>query len=153
MNLSDLLKFTPSLKATGAEIDTGTDDEKYATPKAIADSTIEKTTNKTTSFQITPDDTKYPTEKLVKDSLDDKAELDSATVEITVANWDSGTTVDKAVTGITATNIIWVAPAPASYDKFVEFGIRATAQTTNQITFTADATPDVTINLNVVFEI
>ena len=31
---------TPPVKATGAEINTGTDDAKFATPKAIADSNI-----------------------------------------------------------------------------------------------------------------
>ena len=38
MNLSDLLKFTPSQKATYTEVNTGTDDVKYVTPKAMADS-------------------------------------------------------------------------------------------------------------------
>ena len=42
MNLSTLLKFIPSSKATGAEIDTGTDDAKYATAKALADSDYTK---------------------------------------------------------------------------------------------------------------
>ena len=44
MNLSELLKFTPSQKATYAEVNTGTDDEKYITPEAIADSTYIKDT-------------------------------------------------------------------------------------------------------------
>jgi hypothetical protein len=39
-NLDD--KPTIPVKATGAEIDTGTDDDKFATPKAIADSKIIK---------------------------------------------------------------------------------------------------------------
>lgn len=108
-------------KATGAELDTGTDDAKFATAKALRDS-------------------KY---RLV----------DSAVVEITVADWDGGTEAIKTVTGVTATSLIWVAPAVASYDKYIEFGIRATAQGTNEITFTADSTPDATININVIFEL
>jgi len=38
MNLSTLLKFVPSSKASGAELDTATDDAKFATAKAIKDS-------------------------------------------------------------------------------------------------------------------
>jgi hypothetical protein len=74
MNLSDLLKFTPSQKATYTEVNTGTDDTKYVTPKAIADSKLSYTdgaetlTNKriiprvsaTTSVaSITPDISSY----------------------------------------------------------------------------------------------
>lgn len=38
MNLSSLLKFLPSSKAAGSDLDTGTDDSKYATAKALKDS-------------------------------------------------------------------------------------------------------------------
>jgi len=233
MNLSTLLKFTSSSKATGAEINTGTNDEKYTTPKAITDSKVslidgtETLTNKTidgdnntisnldlgnevnwAAADNVTDRTAFASgDKLViyeagvgfrkidyndlpvatRDSLgldtDDSpqftgielgnasdttltrsaagklavegnnvAMLDTDTVEITVANWNSGTTVDKTVSGITATNIVWVSPAPASYDKFVEFEIKATGQDTDEITFGASSTPDATINVNVVFE-
>ena len=42
MTLSDLLKFTPSQKATYTEVNTGTDDVKYVTPKAMEDSSYAK---------------------------------------------------------------------------------------------------------------
>jgi hypothetical protein len=112
---------TVPVKASGSDLDTGTDDDKFATAKALKDSKYKK--------------------------------LDSEVVEITVANWDSGTEAIKTVTGIKSDNIVWVAPVPASYDKFVEFGVRATGQDTDEVTFEADATPDATINVNVVFEV
>ena len=41
MILSDLLKFTPSQKATYIEVNTGTDDVKYITPSALDNSYYE----------------------------------------------------------------------------------------------------------------
>lgn len=95
MNLSTLLKFIPSSKATGAELNTGTDDVKYATAKALLDSkyarideatTFESTLAATnlsgtnTGDQTLPvkatgtevntgtDDAKFVTSKAIKDS-------------------------------------------------------------------------------------
>ncbi len=112
---------TVPTKASGSELDTGTDDDKFATAKALKDS-------------------KY-------------RNLTTTVIEITVADWDGGTTVTKTVSGMKPTSLVWVSPAVASYDKFVEFGIKATAQDTDKITFTADETPDETININIIYEL
>ena len=71
MNLSTLLKFTPSSKATGAELDTGTDDAKYATAKALADSEYKKiselksTQSTASASSITPTGDAYENESYV----------------------------------------------------------------------------------------
>ena len=71
MNLSTLLKFTPSSKATGAELDTGTDDLKYATAKALADSEYKKiselksTQSTASASSITPTGDAYENESYV----------------------------------------------------------------------------------------
>jgi hypothetical protein len=56
-------------KATGAEINTGTDDAKFVTPKAIADSGI--STAKATGAEINTgtDDAKFATPKAIADSV------------------------------------------------------------------------------------
>ncbi|MBU1449238.1 hypothetical protein KKF45_05330 [Patescibacteria group bacterium] len=48
-------------KATGVEIDTGTDDAKYATPKAIADSAVTTATKTQTLTNKTFTDAKFTT--------------------------------------------------------------------------------------------
>jgi len=61
------------VKATGAEIDTGTDDAKFATPKAIEDSGLAKTSEipvKATAAELDTgeDDAKFATALAIKDS-------------------------------------------------------------------------------------
>ncbi len=74
----------------------------------------------------------------------------TAIVAISVADWDAGTSVVKTVDGVTATNLIWVAPSPDSYSKCAEFEIRASAQGIDQLTFIATSTPDAEVVMNVV---
>lgn len=52
MTLSNLLKFTPSQKATYTEVNTGTDDVKYVTPKALDDSDYIKELSQDTTPQL-----------------------------------------------------------------------------------------------------
>mgnify|MGYP003797157861 CR=1 FL=1 len=72
------------VKATGAELDTGTDDSKFATAKALADQTVlEKTANKETSALDTST-TKYPCNNVVKSAVDAKAPTSNPTFTGTV---------------------------------------------------------------------
>lgn len=66
------------VKASGAELDTGTDDAKFATAKALTDSTYAKTTDipvKAIGSEIDTgtDDAKFVTSKAIEDSLYVKA--------------------------------------------------------------------------------
>jgi len=75
------------------------------------------------------------------------------TITIAVADWSGGTTVDKTVSGVTATSFLTYAySTDAVRLKLVEFNIRPTGQDTNEITFTADSTPDAEIVLTVQIE-
>ena len=83
-------------KSTGAEINTGTNDTNFVTPKSLADQIVlEKVTNKKSAFQETPTDAAYPSEKLVKDSLDAKLAI---TKKATSSDINAGTDNDKYVT-------------------------------------------------------
>lgn len=82
-------------KATGAEVDTGTDDAKYVTPKAIEDSSYAKTTAipvKASGAEVTTgtDDAKFVTAKALTD-----AGIGAASLNIALA--------DHAFSGITST--------------------------------------------------
>ena len=71
------------------------------------------------------------------------------TITIAVADWSSGTTCTKTVTGVTATTWNDFAVAESYRDKIIEFDVRPSAQGAGTITFTADSTPDVEIILTV----
>jgi hypothetical protein len=79
---------TPPVKATGAELNTGTDDAKFATAKALADSDYAKTTDiptvpvKASGSEIDTgtDDAKFATAKAIADSgLTTTTELNTRT--------------------------------------------------------------------------
>lgn len=76
------------------------------------------------------------------------AQVATATPQLTVEGWaDNAQTV--AASGVTASNFVMVAPAPASHGAYVAAGIRCTAQGVDSLTFTCEAVPEVAIDVNV----
>lgn len=69
--------------------------------------------------------------------------------ELTVAGW-SNNTQTVTVTGVTATNTVFVSPAPASASDYASAGIICTAQGTDSLTFTCTTVPTNAITVNVV---
>lgn len=78
-----------------------------------------------------------------------QAALVTATASLTVEGW-SANSQTVSVTGVTATNIVWVAPTPESQDAYGAAGIRATAQAEGTITFTCTEVPTEALTVNVV---
>lgn len=73
----------------------------------------------------------------------------AATVTISASNL-SGLTATVTVNGVTASNIVMVAPADdASRAEWVACNVRCTAQAVNTLTFTADTAPSADIAVNV----
>ena len=73
----------------------------------------------------------------------------SATGTLTVAGWGSNSQTIN-VTGVTASNIVVVSPAPASVDAYAEAGIICTAQGDGTLTFTCDTVPTAALTINIV---
>ena len=71
------------------------------------------------------------------------------TVEIAALDW-SDKSVTKTVAGVTAASLLWISPAPASYDDYTAAQIRSTAQGVDSITFVCEATPSSAITVNVI---
>lgn len=70
------------------------------------------------------------------------AKSQAKTASLTVAGWDSSAlTQTVSVAGVTASNNIIVAPAPASHEAWGAAGIRATAQASGTVTFTCATVP------------
>lgn len=72
----------------------------------------------------------------------------TATVTLASADWNNNTQT-VTVNGVTADNLVLVAPSPTDYTAYGSAEIRATAQTTNSLTFTCTNTPtaDLTVNI------
>lgn len=69
--------------------------------------------------------------------------------ELTVAGWSSNTQT-VTVTGVTATNTVFVSPAPESAADYAAAGIVCTAQAVDSLTFTCTTVPTNAITVNVV---
>ena len=69
--------------------------------------------------------------------------------ELVVANWSNNSQTVN-VTGVTATNVVLVAPAPASAEDYATYGISCIAQGTGTLTFSCDSVPANAITVNVV---
>ena len=76
--------------------------------------------------------------------------LVKTTTTIATGNWDPAHKATKAVSGVTPSNLIFVAPAPDSVDDYADAGIRATAQGDDSITFVCTEKPTSEIDVNIV---
>ena len=72
----------------------------------------------------------------------------SATGTLSSANWSSNTQTIN-VTGVTASNNVIVAPAPASQSDYTAAGIICSAQGAGTLTFTCQTTPSSNLTVNV----
>ena len=72
----------------------------------------------------------------------------TATATLAVNDWSSNTQT-VSVTGVTASNTVFVAPAPASNADYVAGGIVCTGQASGTLTFTCTTTPSSAITVNV----
>jgi len=75
--------------------------------------------------------------------------LATATTTIAVVDWTANEAT-KTVLGVTASNIIFVAPDPDSAVDYASAGIIASAQGVDSITFTCTETPTSEIDVNIV---
>lgn len=95
---------------------------------------------------ITPTREKDAANKLYVDSGDFK----STTASLTVAGWSSNSQT-VTVSGITASNIVIVSPAPTSYSEYSVCGVYCSAQATNSLTFTCSETPSGALTVNILY--
>ena len=109
-----------------------------------SDANTFKVSNANGNFEIMSADGTIPKERLVN-----AVSKPSTMPELTVAGW-SNNTQTVTVTGVTATNTVFVSPAPASVADYASAGINCTAQGTDSLTFTCTTVPTNAITVNVV---
>ena len=77
-----------------------------------------------------------------------QAQHTSLSITIATTDW-SNKTCTKTASGVTSSNTVIVSPASASYEAYGEAQVRATAQGTNQLTFTCTDVPSSSLTVNV----
>ena len=75
--------------------------------------------------------------------------ITSVTITLTASGWSNSSQTVSA-SNVTASNIVWVSPAPASFDAYGKAGVRATAQADGSITFTCTKAPAKDLTVKVV---
>lgn len=90
------------------------------------------------------------TDSNIQDEIDARQlKATATTVTLTVADWaDNAQTTN--VTGVTATNIVLVAPAPESQTAYVAAGVKCATQGSGTLSFSCDTTPASALTVNVV---
>lgn len=106
---------------------------------------IEKNLSQVLASQI-------PDQSITKEKLAKGATYNSAIATLTASGWaDNVQTVN--VSGVTASNLVMVAPAPDSHSVYAEANIRCTAQGAGILTFSCEDAPAVDVEVNVVMPV
>ena len=88
------------------------------------------------------------TASAARSALGAQAAVVKKTGSLTVARWSSKKQT-ISVAGVTASNCVIVAPAPASQEAYVAAGIKCTTQASGTLTFTCESVPAVALTVNV----
>lgn len=76
--------------------------------------------------------------------------LGQVSVSLPVASWSSDTQT-VTVSGVTSTSILVVTASPTSFEQYTDFGVYASAQSTNSVTFSCVTTPTVALTANIMY--
>jgi len=90
--------------------------------------------------------------KALSDRVNAKTSKTTATASLATASWSGSGPYTQAVSvsAVTASNVVIVTPAPASFAAWGECGVYASAQAAGKLTFTAASKPTVALTANVV---
>lgn len=91
----------------------------------------------------------YANNSVTKAKIAIGATYDTATASLTVDGW-SNNAQTVTVSGVTASNVVIVSPAPTSVKAYGEAGVYCSAQAADNLTFTCTDVPTVALTVNIV---
>jgi hypothetical protein len=94
-------------------------------------------------YQLLDSDGKIPSERLKFLEL---------IITVQPGDWITKSFV-ATVTGMTSNALVWVSPDASSFSDYGKFGVRATAQAINSITFNCSETPTVPLTINIAWRV
>lgn len=108
------------------------------------------TTGTTYAAASVPNNTTFSTQGSVY-NVYNATKHTTLTVTLAVASWNSSTKqLSVTASGVTASNLVHVSPAPASWSVASAAGVYCSAQAANSLTFTCSSIPTAAITVNVV---
>lgn len=93
-----------------------------------------------------------PDQSITKEKLVVGATYNSTTATLTANGWANNRQT-VSVSGVTANNLVMVAPAPDSHTAYSEAGIRCVEQGAGSLVFACDDAPDTAIVVNIVMPV
>lgn len=92
---------------------------------------------------------KIKAEAVTAEKIAEGATHTDATVTLTAAGWSSKSQT-VSVSGVTADNTVFAAPAPDSYAAYIEAGVYCSAQGAGELTFICEVVPTAALTVNIV---
>lgn len=89
---------------------------------------------------------------ITKAKLATGATYTATTASLSASGWSSNAQT-VSVSGVTASNLVIVSPAPASFAVYTEANIRCTAQASGKLTFACDSVPTSAVTVNIVMPV
>lgn len=88
---------------------------------------------------------------ITSEDIGAQAKAKTLTLSLTAAGWSAASkTQTRAATGVTASNVVIVSPAPASQEAYGKAGVKCTAQGESSLTFSCESIPTEALSVNVV---
>ena len=72
------------------------------------------------------------------------------TLTLTTAGWSSGLQQSLSAAGVTASNLVQISAAPASYTEYASCGVYCSTQAAGSLTFTCTTKPTNALTVNVI---
>ena len=85
---------------------------------------------------------------VTKEKIASGATYTATTATLSASGW-SGNAQTVSVSGVTASNLVIVAPSPTSHAAYAEANVRCTAQQSGKLTFACDDVPSAALTVNI----
>ena len=88
---------------------------------------------------------------ITSEDIGAQAKAKTLTLSLAAAGWSAASkTQTRAATGVTASNVVIVSPAPANQEAYSKAGVKCTAQRESSLTFSCESIPTEALSVNIV---